>query len=187
MRHCRRTACSCPIPEYRVDNFEMQIGQLARAAGVNIQTIRFYERENLLPAPPRTASGYRDYSQRHLDRILFIRRNHEIGFTLAEVRQLLDLHGALEAMPRPLRRKPAQVKQIITIGRERLAQVNEKICGLQMMRRQLEFLIRHLEESAPTTCPVGAQDAKLVSPNSSPKGKTRPAGCPVTPPGLRHR
>ena len=85
---------SCPVPEYRVHNLGMQIGELARAAAVNIQTIRFYEREKLLPAPPRTASGYRDYSQRHLDRKLFIRRNHEIGFTLAEVRELLDLHGA---------------------------------------------------------------------------------------------
>jgi MerR family mercuric resistance operon transcriptional regulator len=135
----------------------MQIGELARAAGVNIQTIRFYEREELLPSPPRTASGYRDFSQHHLDRILFIRRNHEIGFTLAEVRQLLYLHGALETMPRPLRRKPAEVKEIIAIGKERLGQINGKICALQMMSRQLEFLVRHLEESAPTTCPVAAQ------------------------------
>ena len=78
----------------------MQIGQPARAAGVNIQTIRFYEREKLLPSPPRTASGYRDYRKSDLDRVLFIRRNHEIGFTLAEIRQLLDLHGGLETMPR---------------------------------------------------------------------------------------
>jgi len=91
----------------------MQIGELARAVGVNIQTIRFYEREKLLPPPPRTASGYRDYSQRDLDRVLFIKRNHQIGFTLTEVRQLLDLHAALEDMPRPLRRKPKQVKIII--------------------------------------------------------------------------
>lgn len=165
----------------------MQIGELARAAGVNIQTIRFYEREKLLPAPPRTVSGYRDYSQRHLDRILFIRRNHEIGFTLAEVRQLLDLHGALEAMPRPLRRKPAEVSEIVALGRERLAQVNEKIGALEAMRQQLEHLIRHLEESAPTTCPVAAQDATPIPPNSSRQTKVRPADCPVSPPRLRRR
>src|SRR5215475_9388670 len=98
----------------------MQIGELARAAGVNIQTIRFYEREKLLPAPPRTPSGYRDYGQRDLDRILFIRRNHEIGFTLMEIRQLLNLHSAFESMPHPLRKKPFQVREIIAIGRERL-------------------------------------------------------------------
>jgi DNA-binding transcriptional MerR regulator len=156
----------------------MQIGELARGAGVNVQTIRFYEREKLLPAPPRTASGYRDYSQRHLDRIQFIRRNHEIGFTLAEVKQLLDLHGALETMPRPLLRKPSQVKEIVAIGRERLGQINEKICALQMMRRQLEFLVCHLEESMPTTCPIAAQGAG--SPRSSSRTKKSDSGsCPA--------
>lgn len=171
---------TCLVPEYRVDNSLMQIGELARAAGVNIQTIRFYEREKLLPAPPRTAAGYRDYNRHHLDRILFIRRNHDIGFTLAEVRQLLDLHGALETMPRPLRRKPAQVNDIISIGRERLGLINEKICALQMMKEQLEFLVQHLEESVPTTCPVGAKNAP--SPRSSPRMKgSSSAVCPVDP------
>ena len=159
----------------------MQIGELARAAGVNIQTIRFYEREKLLPAPARTASGYRDYQQRDLDRILFIRRNHEIGFTLTEIRQLLDLHGALETMPRPLRRKPTQVKEIIAIGRERLCQVNEKICVLETMKRQLEYLISHLEKSAPTTCPVATQDGKIASQNFSRRRSTHAADCPANP------
>lgn len=162
----------CLIPGYRVDNFGMQIGEPARAAGVNVQTIRFYEREKLLPCPPRTASGYRDYSQHHMDRIVFIRRNHAIVFTLAEVRQLLELHGALETMPRPLRRRPAQVKEIIAIGKERLVQINEKICTLQMMSRQLEFLVRHLEESVPTTCPVAAQSAASSRSPSSIKKST---------------
>jgi len=165
----------------------MQIGELARAAGVNIQTIRFYERERLLPPPPRTASGYRDYGKRDLDRVLFIRRNHEIGFTLTEVRQLLDLHGSLESMPRPLRRKPTQVKGIIALGRERLSQVNEKICALQAMKRQLEFLVRHLEGSVPITCPVAAQDAKVASQNSSRQDRQRAADRPANPASLRHR
>ena len=172
---------SCPVPTYRVDNSLVQIGQLARAAGVNIQTIRFYEREKLLLAPPRTLSGYRDYSQHDLDSLLFIRRNHEIGFTLAEVRQLLDLHRALETLPRPLRRETAQVKEIIAIGRERLGQINEKICALQMMKRQLEFVVRHLEESAPTTCPVATQDAKVGSSNLSRRKRARVIACPVNP------
>jgi DNA-binding transcriptional MerR regulator len=136
----------------------MRIGELARAAGVNIQTIRFYEREGLLRAPARTPSGYRSYEQRDLDGILFIRRNHEIGFTLAEIRQLMHLHAALETMPRPLRRKPAQVTQIIALGRERLDQVNEKIRVLKTMKKQLEFLVNHLQQSVPTTCPVAVQD-----------------------------
>jgi len=177
----------CLVPWYRVNNFGMQIGELARAAGVNIQTIRFYEREKLLPAPARTASGYRDYQRRDLERILFIRRNHEIGFTLIEIRQLLDLHGALETMPRPLRRKPAQVKEIIAIGRERLCQVNEKICALEMMKRQLEYLVSHLEESAPTTCPVATQDARIASQNSSRQKRAHAADCPANPKSPRRK
>ena len=136
----------------------MRIGELARAAGVNIQTIRFYEREGLLPTPARSASGYRSYQQRDLDRVMFIRRNHEIGFTLAEVQQLLHLHATLEAMPRPMRCKPAEVKQIIDLGRERLSQVNEKIRTLRGMKMQLEFLVHHLEKSVPTTCPVAVKN-----------------------------
>src|SRR5215472_1107434 len=147
------------ILRYRLDNIFMQIGELARAAGVNIQTIRFYEREGLLPAPARSTSGYRSYQPRDLDRVMFIRRNHEIGFTLAEIQQLLHLHAALEAMPPPMRRKPDEVKQIIELGRERLGQVNEKIRTLRAMKMQLEFLVDHLEKSAPTTCPVAVKNA----------------------------
>lgn len=147
------------IPGYKVHNWTMKIGELARAASVSIQTIRFYEREKLLPPPPRTGSGYRDYAKTDLERVLFIRRNHEIGFTLAEVRTLVDLHRPLETMPHPLLQKPAQVRAIITMGRDRLSQVNEKIRALKAMKKQLEFLVRHLEESVPTTCPVALQIA----------------------------
>jgi MerR family mercuric resistance operon transcriptional regulator len=138
----------------------MRIRELARAVGVNVQTIRFYERQKLLPPPPRTASGYRSYGPADLERLLFIRRNHQIGFTLAEVKQLLALHGTLAALPRPLRGKPAQVSDIVRLGRERLAQVNEKIAVLCEMKAQLEFMVKHLEESAPTTCPVRAIEAQ---------------------------
>ena len=161
----------------------MRIGQFARAAGVGIQTIRFYEREKLLRVPPRTAGGYRVYSEKDLDRLLFIRRNHEIGFTLAEIRQLLNLHGAIETMPRPLRQKPNQVKEIVAIGRERLGQVSEKIRTLQNMKQQLEFLVRHLEESVPTTCPVAAQSGHKDAVTAR---HETPAKCPVRPTMRRH-
>jgi len=134
----------------------MHIGELARAAGVNVQTIRFYEREKLLPPPVRAANGYRRYSQSDLDRVLFIRRNHEIGFTLAEIEQLLELHSALAALPRPLQQKPSQVREIIAIGRERLIQVESKIRVLKSMKKQLESLVHHLERSIPVTCPVSS-------------------------------
>jgi len=132
----------------------MKIGELASAAGVNIQTVRFYERRKLLRPPLRTSSGYRDYQARDLDRLNFIRRNHEIGFTLAEIRQLLELHAVLEAMPYPLKRTPNEIKEILQLGRQRLQQVDTKIQTLTAMKRQLQRLIRHLDgESIPVTCP----------------------------------
>jgi DNA-binding transcriptional MerR regulator len=145
----------------------MHIGELAKAAGVNIQTIRFYERQKLLRAPLRTQSGYRNYQQSDLDRLMFIRRNHEIGFTLAEIGQLLHLHAVLETMPHPLKRKPGEVIEIVKLGRQRLEQVNAKIETLVGMKKQLERLVHHLEgKSLPITCPV-AQELRTKRPSKS--------------------
>ena len=69
----------------------MRIGELAALAGVNVQTIRYYERRGLLAPAARRASGYREYEAGALDRLHFIRRAQELGFTLAEVRELLTL------------------------------------------------------------------------------------------------
>ena len=65
--------------------------QLAHKAGVNVETLRYYERRGLLPEPPRRASGYRQYSQDDVARLQFIKRAKELGFTLQEVQELLDL------------------------------------------------------------------------------------------------
>lgn len=69
----------------------MKIGELAREAGVNVQTVRYYERRGLLPEPTRRESGYREYTQDFLDRLRFIRRGQELGFTLTEIQELLSL------------------------------------------------------------------------------------------------
>jgi MerR family mercuric resistance operon transcriptional regulator len=66
-------------------------GELARRAGCNIETIRYYEHIGLLPNPPRSDNGFRSYEERHLSRLTFIRRIRELGFTLEEVRDLLRL------------------------------------------------------------------------------------------------
>jgi hypothetical protein len=87
----------------------MHIGELAHKATVNIQTIRFYEREGLLPPPARNDSGYRCYDAGDLDRVTFIKRNQELGFTLEEIKQLLDLHRVVAAMTFPLRHKPTEL------------------------------------------------------------------------------
>ncbi|WP_286829262.1 MULTISPECIES: MerR family transcriptional regulator [Kordiimonas] len=66
-------------------------GAIAKEAGVNLETIRFYEKIGLMPDPPRTASGYRCYSPDHLKRLTFIRRSRELGFTNREVAGLLEM------------------------------------------------------------------------------------------------
>ena len=82
----------------------LTLGQLAQRARVGVETIRFYEREGLIPEPPRRPSGYRDYPPETVDRIVFIRRAKELGFTLKEINELLELRV------RP-RRNCSQVKQ----------------------------------------------------------------------------
>ncbi len=72
----------------------LSIGELSRLTGVNIETIRYYERIGIMPVPPRTEGGQRIYGEDHLKRLAFVRRSRELGFSLDEVRALLDLVGA---------------------------------------------------------------------------------------------
>jgi|SRR5450755_1043123 MerR family copper efflux transcriptional regulator len=132
----------------------MHIGELAAKASVNIQTIRFYEREGLLPIPLRNKSGYRCYSASDLERVTFIKRNQELGFSLAEILQLLDLHRVVAAMPMPLHRKPSELRGIIAIGHERLEAIEQKLHTLQTMRRRLTSLLQQLESATVATCPA---------------------------------
>src|SRR5215207_8444673 len=70
---------------------EFTIGKLSEGTGVHIETIRYYERIGLLPAPPRSEGGRRLYSTEHLARLIFLRRSRELGFSLEEIRTLLRL------------------------------------------------------------------------------------------------
>ncbi len=132
----------------------MHIGELARNAGVNIPTIRFYEREGLLRKPLRSDSGYRCYERRDLEQVSFIRRSQELGFTLAEIKELDKLHQAVTSLPKPLRRKPGEIQTMVAIGAERLRSINEKIRHLHVMRRQLTVFLEKLQAASPLTCPV---------------------------------
>jgi DNA-binding transcriptional MerR regulator len=132
----------------------MHIGELARNANVNVQTIRFYERESLLPRPVRSSAGYRVYEARDLERVIFIKRNQELGFTLSEIKELLDIHGALARVRQPLRRNMKEVQAIIGMGRRRLQNINDKIRLLHDMRRSLSSVVRHLESANIATCPI---------------------------------
>ena len=76
---------------------EFGIGELSQRTGVNIETVRYYEKIDLLPRPPRTEGGHRVYSGTHLKRLVFIRRSRELGFTLDEIRNLLGMFEGVYA------------------------------------------------------------------------------------------
>jgi DNA-binding transcriptional MerR regulator len=144
----------------------MRIGELAAKASVNIQTIRFYEREGLLPVPQRNKSGYRSFTTGDLERVTFIKRNQELGFTLAEIMQLLDLHRVVAAMPLPLHRKPTELREIIALGHERLEAINQKLRILQTMRRRLTSLVKQLESATVATCPASKSLRQVAPPTA---------------------
>lgn len=107
------------------------IGAVARAAGVGVDTVRYYEREGLMPAPRRRASGYRDYDAGAVERLRFIRRARELGFSLDDIRELLALSADRE-------RGVKGVKQRAEV---RLAAVEHQIAALRRVQRGLKRLI----------------------------------------------
>jgi DNA-binding transcriptional MerR regulator len=132
----------------------MRIGELARHAGVNIQTLRFYEREGLLRAPLRSPSGYRSYEVTDLERVRFIRNCQGLGFTLREVEQLIRLHTGLFISRTEVVMKPSGVREIVDLAKERLTVIDEKIEALNSMRAELIALIDTLTNTSPAICPV---------------------------------
>jgi MerR family mercuric resistance operon transcriptional regulator len=133
----------------------MRIGELANRAGVNIQTIRFYERRRLLPEPVRTASGYRSYGQADLEKVQFIKWSQQLGFTLREVHQLLQLHSAVASLPSPqLTRNSEEVQDIIHMAEEKLASIDEKQHLLKTMGEQLSATIKKLQGQPGPVCPA---------------------------------
>jgi MerR family copper efflux transcriptional regulator len=133
----------------------LTIGQTAQRAGVSVETIRFYEREGLIPEPPRRPSGYRDYPPETVNRIVFIRRAKNLGFSLKEIGELLELRV------RP-RRNCALVKRN---AEAKIADIDTKIVSLRKMRRALGNLTRACEERTPTTeCPILASLGSSWSP-----------------------
>ncbi len=110
----------------------MRIGQLAQATGTSAETIRYYEREGILPAADRTDSNYRDYSPDHLAALAFVRRARELGFGMAQVRRLLALSDNAE--------KPCD--DIDRLVEEQLVEVDRKIADLTLLRAELGQMLR---------------------------------------------
>jgi DNA-binding transcriptional MerR regulator len=142
----------------------MRIGELAAQAGVNVQTIRFYERRKLLGEPPRAPSGYRSYSQTDLEALQFVRWAQQLGFSLKEVKQLLQLHAAMVSLPSArLRRDPVELDSIVRMAQEKLSAVQEKIKLLKSMGKQLSSTIEKLRNRPEPVCPASKPLAKSLS------------------------
>jgi MerR family copper efflux transcriptional regulator len=132
----------------------MRIGELAVRAEVNIQTLRFYEREGLIRPPVRTASGYRSYTDRDLERVRFIRLCQGLGFTLREIHELLQLHRELSEFDGKTVMKASAVREIVAMANERMAVIDEKLKTLTAMRAELTSLVQALADGGPAVCPV---------------------------------
>jgi MerR family transcriptional regulator, mercuric resistance operon regulatory protein len=122
----------------------LTIGTLAKAARVHLETVRYYERIGLMPKPSRTASNYRSFGPEHVERLCFIRRARDIGFSIGEIRELL-------ALAEPGRASCAEVQKLTTIH---LGEVRAKIADLRRLEAILAgALERCIAEPAPV-CPV---------------------------------
>lgn len=110
----------------------MRIGELARATDTKAETIRYYEREGILPAADRTDSNYRDYSPDHLATLAFVRRARELGFSMAQVRQLLALSDHDD--------KPCE--DVDRLVQQQLGEVERRIADLTSLRNELSQMAR---------------------------------------------
>ena len=110
----------------------MQIGIVAKKTGVSVDAIRFYERNGLLPRPPRTLGGFRQYGENDIETLVFIRRVQGLGFKLSEIQGLLTLRGGRLRPCAPVRRRL----------QEKLADVRSKLANLHKLKQELNLALR---------------------------------------------
>jgi len=123
----------------------LTIGAVAKRAGVAIDTIRYYEREGLLPEPTRRPSGYRSYGEGTVAQLRFIRRAKTLGFTLEEIRDLLALSAD----------RQRGVKAVKQRAQRRLADIETRIAELERVRAGLAELVQACPgHGAPEQCPI---------------------------------
>ena len=122
---------------------EFSIGGLSQRTGVNIETIRYYEKIGLLPPPPRTEGGHRLYPEGHLRRLVFIRRSRELGFTLDEIRNLLGLVAGGHACG-----------DVQNAALAHLTNIRQKIADLRRMERTLAETAARCEGGTAPDCPI---------------------------------
>jgi Cu(I)-responsive transcriptional regulator len=111
----------------------LTIGHLARETGTKVETVRFYEKSGLLPAPSRTEGNYRSYDREHLNRLSFIRRARDLGFPLDQIRALLALSDD----------QGQSCAAVDAIAKEHRTEVERKISDLQALKKELDRMIDH--------------------------------------------
>jgi DNA-binding transcriptional MerR regulator len=122
----------------------MKTGDLARRAGVKVETVLFYEKAGLLPQPSRTRSNYRDYGPSHVARLSFVRRARALGFDLQAVRKLLALAD-----------DPGQPCAAIDgIAREQLHEVKRKIADLRALQAELKSIVGQCKSGTVSDCRI---------------------------------
>ncbi len=122
----------------------LAIGPLSKRTGCNIETIRYYERVGLLPAPVRSPGGYRLYGEQHLKRLTFIRRARALGFSIDEVRTLLRLADE--------RKRPCAEARVVAAAH--LEDVRAKIADLRAMQRVLSATVAKCANGKRSDCPL---------------------------------
>lgn len=123
----------------------LTIGEVAERADVHIETLRYYERKRLIQRPPRTASNYRAYPAETVRRVRFIKRAQEIGFTLAEIEELLSLRASPKSRCGDVRARATA----------KMEDIDEKMRTLRRMKKALSKLVSECSGKGPVTeCPI---------------------------------
>ena len=123
----------------------MRIGQIAKETGLNVQSIRFYEREGLLPSVDRSTSGYRIYQKDSIKRIQFIKHAQDVGFSLKEISELLSLKVNPDG----------SCNMVQQIAAEKLKQLDERLESIRRMKLTLSSMMDMCDEGLPArACPI---------------------------------
>lgn len=122
----------------------MKIGELAKLTDTQVETIRYYERERLLPAPARTEGNYRLYTQTHVERLSFIRNCRSLDMTLEEIRSLLQLRDSPQD----------QCESVNALIDEHIEHVNARVASLQLLQTQLMDLRRRCADGTTDHCGI---------------------------------
>lgn len=123
----------------------LTIGQVAKRGEVNIETVRYYERQGLIPPPPRLESGYRQYPDDTVNRVRFIKRAQELGFSLKEIAELLSLRVGPDTVCADVRKRAVA----------KISEIERKMETLQRMKEVLAGLAAECEGRGPVSeCPI---------------------------------